>query len=200
MLYLKKNQIPIFAVFFAFLLFYIIRFYRLDNVEFLIYVGVVIFFLLLILWTNKKIQYPNSILWGLTLWAFMHLSGGGVFLGDLRLYELMLIPLSETYPIFRFDQLVHMIGFGVTTLLVYHLLKPLFKPQLNRWGTISIVVVMAGMGFGALNEIVEFLATVLAPSTGVGGYVNTSLDLVSNFIGAIIAMVYIYIKERIVSN
>jgi len=192
---LKKNQIPILIVFLVFLFFYALHFYRTDNIEFLIYIGVVIFFFLLIVFTNPRVKYPNTILWGLTLWAFLHLSGGGVYLGETRLYELMLIPLSESYPIFRFDQLVHMIGFGVTTLVVFHLLKPLLKPRLKRWTALSIVVVMAGLGFGALNEIIEFTATVLAPQTGVGGYVNTSLDLVSNLIGAVLAMVYIRLKE-----
>jgi len=162
-------------------------------------VGVVVFFLALIVFTNSKVKYPNTILWGLTLWAFLHLSGGGLYIGETRLYELMLLPLSETYPIFRYDQFVHMFGFGITTLLVFHLLKPLLKPGLKKWTAISIVVVMAGLGFGALNEIVEFMATVLSPSTGVGGYVNTSLDLVSNLIGAIFAMIYIRLKERTVA-
>lgn len=192
---LKKNQIPILIVFLLFLIPYTIHFFRTDNLEFLIYVGVVIFFFWLILYSNLKVNYPNAVLWGLALWAFMHLSGGGLYLGETRLYELMLIPLSDTYPIFRYDQLTHMIGFGVATLVVYSILKPLLKPNLKHWKGLSIVIVMAGLGFGALNEIVEFSATVLAPSTGVGGYVNTSLDLVSNLIGAIIAMIYIYFKE-----
>lgn len=194
-MFLKKSQIPIAVVFITFLLFYTLYFYFSSNTEFLIYVGVVIFFLLLILFTNKRVKYPDSILWGLTLWGFMHLSGGGIYLGEMRLYELMLIPVSEQYNIFRYDQLTHMIGFGVTTLLSFHLIKPLLKPDLKRWSALSIVIVMAGLGFGALNEIIEFVVTVFSPSTGVGGYINTSLDLVSNLIGAIIAMVYIRYRE-----
>jgi len=47
-----------------------------------------------------------------------------------------------------------------------------------------------------LNEIVEFFATVILPETGVGGYINTSLDLVFNLLGALIAMGFIYWHER----
>ena len=195
-MYLKKNQIPIFIIFTAFLLFYAIHFYRTSNVEFLIYVGVVVFFFLLILLTNRRVKYPSPILGGLAIWAFLHLSGGGIYLGETRLYELMLVPLSQNYPIFRYDQLVHIIGFGVTTLVVFHILKPLLKPNLKRWTALSIVVVMAGFGFGALNEVVEFMATIFASRTGVGGYINTSLDLVSNLIGAVLAMVYIRFREK----
>jgi putative membrane protein len=45
------------------------------------------------------------------------------------------------------------------------------------------------MGLGALNEIVEFAAVVASPSTGVGGYYNTALDLVFNGLGATLAVI-----------
>ena len=40
------------------------------------------------------------------------------------------------------------------------------------------------------------MATVIIPETGVGAYVNNSLDLVSNLVGAIGAMIYLIIKEK----
>jgi hypothetical protein len=43
------------------------------------------------------------------------------------------------------------------------------------------------MGLGAINEIIEFVATVVVPETGVGGYVNNALDLCWNGVGATIA-------------
>lgn len=43
------------------------------------------------------------------------------------------------------------------------------------------------MGFGALNEVVEFCATLLVPDTNVGDYANTGWDLVSNFAGTLLA-------------
>lgn len=43
------------------------------------------------------------------------------------------------------------------------------------------------MGFGAANEIVEFIAVLTIPNTNVGGYENTGWDLVSNFAGSVIA-------------
>ena len=49
----------------------------------------------------------------------------------------------------------------------------------------------AGMGFGALNEVVEFAATLMMPSTNVGGYVNTGWDLVANLAGCVIAAIII---------
>jgi hypothetical protein len=76
------------------------------------------------------------------------------------------------------------------------LLRPLLKTGVSKWWSLSIIVVAAGLGAGALNEIIEFLATVLVPETNVGGYINTALDLVSNLVGATIAMVVIRWKEK----
>jgi hypothetical protein len=47
------------------------------------------------------------------------------------------------------------------------------------------------MGLGAMNELVEFAATLLVPETNVGGYFNTGWDLVSNLVGVVIAAVLI---------
>jgi uncharacterized membrane protein YjjP (DUF1212 family) len=147
------------------------------------------------LFTNKKLDYPNFVLWGLSIWGFLHMSGGGILINGKRLYELILIKISENYSILKYDQFVHIFGFFVATLVVFVLLKPLLKSNWKKWTALSIVVVMAGFGFGALNEVVEFITTVITPSTGVGGYINTSLDLISNLIGAVLAMIYIRIKN-----
>ena len=52
----------------------------------------------------------------------------------------------------------------------------------------------AGMGFGAFNEIVEFVATLTVPNTNVGGYINTGWDLVANMVGAVGACVWIKLR------
>jgi uncharacterized membrane protein YjdF len=192
---LKKGQLPILIFNACALLFFTALFGSRKNYEFLIYIGVIIFFLCLILATNHKVNYPNSVLWGLTLWALLHMSGGGLYVKGTKLYEIILIPISESYEIFRYDQFVHIVGFGVATLVMYQLLKPALAPDLKKWTALSIVVMMAGLGVGALNEIVEFTATVLVPETGVGGYTNTSLDLVSDLIGAVAAMILIRVRR-----
>ena len=192
---LKKGQVPIFIVNAVALGAFTILFASRKNYEFLLYIGVIIFFLAVILGTNKRVDYSNGVLWGLTAWALLHMSGGGLYVGKIKLYEIILIPVSEKYHIFRYDQFVHIVGFGVATLVMYYLIKPLLRPNLDRWIALSIVVVMAGLGVGALNEIVEFAATVLVPETGVGGYINTSLDLVSDLVGAVIAVMIIRTKR-----
>lgn len=198
---LKEGQLPILIVNAVALFIFSFLFIARQNYEFIMYIFVIVFFLALILATSHRVNYPNPVLWGLTAWALMHMAGGGLFVNGKKLYELMLIRLvGEPYMIFKYDQLVHIVGFGVATLVMYHLLKPLLKKGLDRWAALSIVVVMAGLGVGAVNEIIEFIATVIMPETGVGGYVNTSLDLVADLIGALLALIYIRWTERAKSS
>lgn len=194
---LKKGQKLILIINLIGIFVFTLLFLSRQNYEFLIYIAVIIFFLLLILLTNEKVNYPNIVLWGLTVWAFLHMSGGGIYVRGKKLYELILIPLiGDPYYILKYDQFVHMVGFGIAALAMYYLLKSRLKKN-NQWVAVSVVIIMAGLGVGALNEILEFIATVITPETGVGGYINTSLDLVFNLIGAILAMAFIIIKEKV---
>jgi hypothetical protein len=195
MLSLKEGQLKIFVVNMIYLLIALYVFIGRANYEFVLYIGVIVFFLILILLTNKKVNYPNSVLWGLTVWGILHMLGGGLLLeGNIRLYELMLITISSKYNFFRYDQLVHLIGFAVATLVMWVLVAPSLKSKVSWWST-GIIVVMAGLGVGALNEIIEFIAVILVPETGVGGYINVAMDLVADLVGAIIAMIWIRLKK-----
>jgi len=192
---LKKSQIPIFIINAIYLLIATIYYFSRRNYEFIGYVGIVFLVLVLILFTNKKMNYPNIVLWGLTLWGMMHMLGG-VKIGNSVVYAKMLLNIvGEPYQILKYDQFVHLIGFGVATLAMFVLLKPFLKFPIKNWTAISILTIMAGFGVGALNEMIEFTTTVFVPETGVGGYVNTSLDLVADFFGAVIAMIYIRLRK-----
>lgn len=161
------------------------------NYEFLIYVGVIIFFLTLIGMTVNKVEYSYESLLGLTLWSALHLAGGGVVIGEGRLYDVILVRLSSELPIFRYDQFVHIWGFGVSTLVVFSLLRRHLAESVRASVSLGIVLVMAGLGLGALNEILEFVVSLAVPKSGVGGYMNTSLDLCADLIGAILGLLYI---------
>jgi uncharacterized membrane protein YjdF len=175
------------------LLIFSVYYFAIKNYEFIMYIFVILFFFVLILLTNNKVNYSNTSLWGLTIWGTLHMAGGGILVKGDVLYKLILIPITES--LFRYDQFVHIIGFGVATLIMFELLKPKLKP-IEHWIAISIVVVMAGLGVGAVNEIIEYVATLLAPETGVGGYDNTLLDLISDLIGALLALLVIRCREE----
>lgn len=192
---IRKGQPLILAFNVAVLSIFTVVFMSRENYEFLTYVGVTIFFMVLIIITNRKVYYPNFMLWILSFWSLAHMCGGGVLLDGKKLYEFMLLDIvKEPYLIFKYDQFVHITGFAGATLAMYYLVKPHLK-QGHGWVAISVVVVMAGLGVGALNEIVEFLVSVIVGDTGVGGYINTSLDLVSDLLGALIAMAAVYAVE-----
>ena len=81
------------------------------------------------------------------------------------------------------------------TSVIYQIAKNYFKPNSN-WFVISLLVILASMGVGAFNEIIEFLPVLFLSDTGVGGYFNVAWDIVFNTLGAIIAMIYITLKRK----
>jgi len=163
-----------------------------QNYEFVIYILVIITYILLVVISIKKIKYTTAALVGLTVWSALHLAGGGFSVGNGRLYDVILLPLSADYPVFRYDQLVHILGFGAATLVAFSLLRDLLNSNATRSIAFRIVLVMTGLGMGALNEILEFGVNIIVPESGVGGYVNTSLDLCSDLVGSIFGVGYIH--------
>jgi len=196
MLYRRKGQLQILIFNLVTLVFFSADFISRKNYEFIIYVGVIFVFIGLIIISNRKVYYPNAVLWALSIWALLHMAGGSLYIGKAKLYELMILRLSQSHPVLRYDQLVHIFGFGTATVTLFYVLKPLLRTDLTRWTALSIVVVLTGLGVGALNEIVEFITSCIVPKSGVGGYVNTSLDLVSNLLGALLALVVIRITHK----
>ncbi len=160
-----------------------------GNYEFLFYVSIVVFFLLLLVYKQEKLGLSTASLWRLSVWGLLHMLGGNLPVNGSVLYNLQLIPV-----LLKYDQFVHAFGFGTATIIGYELLKPFLRDKVN-WTTLSILLVMIGLGAGALNEIIEFIATVIIPETNVGGYVNTALDLVFNLIGALIAVFWLRRKK-----
>lgn len=194
--FLKPRQLPILIFTAIYLIGFTFFYIGAENYEFLLYIAVVVLAFIVILSTNNKFNYSNTTLWGLSIWGLLHMAGGGVDINGDVLYRLILIPISETYEIFKFDQFVHMFGFGVATLLMYEVLSPSLTKSSLKKKSVLFVSIMAGVGLGAVNEIVEFLAVVLMEETGVGGYTNTALDLVSNLIGAVLASFIIAFKDK----
>jgi putative membrane protein len=158
------------------------------NWEFLLYTSVVFTFALCALEVHRHIPLKPSMLWSLSIWGLMHMMGGLVPVpvtwtidGTKHvLYSLWLIPY-----VLRYDNLVHGFGFAAITWAFWHLLRIRVKAQRPTIGLLALCM-LAGMGLGALNEIVEFIATLSFASTNVGGYANTCEDLIANFAGALV--------------
>ena len=146
---------------------------------------VVLIALLIVLVCRLEVRFGlgSGVLWGLSLWGLGHLAGGVIPLdGGRTLYNAVL-----GVELFHFDRLVHAFGFGFATLACGKVLRH-WLPQ-QRLVTLGqgVLVVLAGVGVGAINEIVEFGATLVLPHTNVGGYVNTGWDLVFDLAGGVVA-------------
>jgi putative membrane protein len=160
------------------------------NFEFVLYVGVILIVGAWVVWKQRSVRFNLPILWGLTIWGLLHMAGGNIRVGDDILYGLQLIPV-----VLRYDQLVHAFGFGMATLVCHHLLKPYLRDGIDRWRTLSILIVLMGSGLGAINEIIEFIAVKTLPETNVGGYDNTLWDLIFNLIGGLLAVAWLTLRR-----
>jgi hypothetical protein len=172
-------------------------FIAIGNHEFIVYVLTMLGLIALVGLSLRSAAYPPAMLWALSVWGLAHMAGGGVRLDDSVLYNLQLVPIVVTENIFilKYDQLVHAFGFGVTAWLLWHLLVRHY-PATRGHATAFVYPVLAAMGLGALNEMIEFSAVVFVPDTNVGGYYNTALDLVFNATGALVAMLLVTLAGR----
>ena len=127
------------------------------------------------------------MLWGFNLWLVLHILGGLWPVNGSVLYSLVLIDIvGEPYSILKYDQIVHTYCYFIIALLLWQVVSTV-KLDAPQW-LLAALTVLAASGVGGMNEIVEFSATVLVPDTNVGGYENTAIDLVANFLGACLAI------------
>jgi hypothetical protein len=148
------------------------------------YAVIVVLAGLLVTALHVRVGFSRGVLWALALWGLLHMAGGLIeFENDSVLYnvDLGLGPI-------RYDRLVHAFGFGTAAVASWQAMR-------NRLavtpGTVAgVIAALAGMGVGALNEVVEFIMSQTM-ETNVGGYENTGFDLIANTIGCTIAGVWV---------
>ncbi len=182
---ISNKKLPLYGII-VFLICYLFFYLAKQNYEFVTYILVVFIAIGIVMWTDKLFDYTTIAIWGFSIWVLLHMLGGSVDIGKVRLYDLILIPLvGEPYNILRFDQFIHFFCYVVIAMLLYSIAKKHLK---SESGMTSFIVMMAALGIGGLNEIIEFGTVVIFNTTGVGGYYNTALDLVFNLIGAIVGV------------
>lgn len=173
-----------------------------GSTEFLFYIGVMVVLIGAVLVVHRRVELSISTLWALSIWGLLHMAGGLLSVpeswpvnGESRvLYNWWIIA-----DVIKYDHVVHTFGFGVTTWVCWQgirsivrrtggSLTPTFGQMVLSWA--------CGLGFGAVNEVIEFLAVLMMPETNVGGYINTGWDLVANLTGATVAAILIYFSNR----
>jgi hypothetical protein len=139
---------------------------------------------------HQRVGFSGPVLWALGVWGLLHAAGGILYMDQAVLYRFKPVPGLP-----RFDQAVHAFGFGTATVAVWQGLRTRMPKGTPPGAGLVVIVALAGMGAGALNEVLEFLSTRVLEETNVGGYVNTGWDLVYNALGAIAAAIWIRARE-----
>lgn len=164
--------------------FLILAFSR-GNYEFVGYWVVLVALFLLVIKLSDRFEIPTWAVVLFSVWSVSHMAGGLILVGGVRLYDLILINiLGDPFFILKYDQLIHAYAYVAFSILVYFGLK---KYMGNRGMALYIFSVLAALGIGLLNEVIEFgMVVFLDAGDAVGGYYNTALDLVFNLIGSLI--------------
>ncbi len=183
----KNNLILIFTV--AYLLAFTVNALIEQNFEFLYYTVMMVILIFLVLHINKFLHLAFFIILNISILGFLHLFAGNFYIQDLRLYDFYIIP-----GIFRYDNFVHIYATFIGTLTIYSLLSNFIDERIKRrYFVFSSILILIGMGLGAVVELIEFSAVLfLDASNQVGDYYNNAFDLFFNTIGASLAMVVVY--------
>jgi len=174
-----------------------------GNGEFVFYIVVMLVLVVSLVAVHRRVGLSSGLLRCLSLWGLLHMAGGLLPIpaaGHDAGVPGVLYNFWFVRDWLKYDQLVHAYGFGVTTWLCWQALS---ARTLNEEGRpleatpgLVILCAAAGMGFGALNEVIEFIATLTLPETNVGGYENTGWDLVFNLLGSAAAALILYRRRR----
>lgn len=159
------------------------------NLEFVIYVAVIIAIVGGVLLTTSYTKFPHWLLWLLSFWGLFHVLGGAVQIDGGVLFGYRIYPLLDLggdFYILKYDQVVHMYLYGVVALMAHHLLRSVLAIKAHT-KLVVLFSIMASVGVSVLNEIMEFIIS-LNMENGVGGYENTMLDLIFNLSGATLAL------------
>lgn len=186
----------------AYLLIATLGAFSTGSKEFLFYIVVMLVLMAAVWVVHRRVSLSKGALWALSIWGLLHMMGGLLTVpdswsvaGDSRvLYNWWLIT-----DFLKYDHVVHGYGFGITTWVCWQGLRSIIRrtggsatPTFGQ----MVLCWAAGLGFGAVNEVIEFLAVLLVPNTNVGGYINTGWDLIANLTGATIVAALIFFRNR----
>lgn len=167
-----------------------------GNYEFLFYIVIVLALTGIVLAIHRRVGFTRATLWALTGWGVLHMAGGLLPIPTSLaatgtssvLYNWWIIEGGLKY-----DHVVHAYGFGLCTWICWQGLAAATGVSRPGFGRLALAS-LAAFGLGAVNELIEFVATLLMEETNVGGYVNTGWDLVANLAGVLIVATWIGLR------
>ena len=130
---MKKENIP-FATSAVVLFFATIYFVLSKNFEFIAYAAILFIFIYALYKSDSYVNYLPIAKWGFLSWMILHMAGGALYPGGTRLYDIIIIPITDApLYILKFDQFVHWYCYVVITLLMYSVLLKISKPKPNKF-------------------------------------------------------------------
>ena len=139
----------------------------------------------LVLLVHRRWPLPRPVLWALVAAGWVHLAGGLLPSPDAGapiLYETWLVD-----GVVKFDQLAHAAICAVVTVAVFEVLGRVLDPTQAGPAARGLLAALVCWGFGAANELFEFLSALRFEDSYVGGLDNTGWDLAFNTIGSLTA-------------
>ncbi|MFC4994534.1 hypothetical protein [Rubritalea tangerina] len=151
---------------------------------------------------HRNVGYSRTLLWALSLWGFLNL------LGFVDLDSLSVnVPRSSSCvgelwlltPSINFSNLVHVYGFGVATWVSWQTLCQLIHSRYQRrlmpsFGLL-VLVMSSAVGYGALNELVEFYIQLWFLQGAAGSYGAICWDMSAVCLGALLAAISIKLRN-----
>jgi uncharacterized membrane protein YjdF len=133
----------------------------------------------------RRVVLPPLLAAGLAIAAIATLAGGLIRVGHDVLYNANAGPYSPSVGthFLQYDHFAHAYCSFVIVFACWFMLAAPFAVA-GRRRELVLLAVGAALGLGALNEMVEFAATLAHHGAHAGGYWNTGWDLISNFTGA----------------
>ena len=144
----------------------------------------------------RRVVLPPLLAAGLAVAAIVTLAGGLIRVGHDVLYNANTGPYSPALGT-HYLQYDHFAHAYVSFVIVFACWFMLAAPHADggRRGELVLLAVGAALGLGALNEMVEFIATLAHHGAHAGGYWNTGWDLVANLLGCTVASTLLYLNR-----
>jgi hypothetical protein len=196
---MTRSRIPVVSFSALYLFLGGLYFARDLNLEFVIYVGVIVAIFLGVFATLRTTQFPVWMLWLLSVWGLLHVAGGAVETVDGVLFAYKIYPFMDyggDFYILKYDQVVHGYLYALVALMAYHTLRAPLGIK-DKTFLVALAACMISVGISGMNEIMEFMIVVTVERNGVGGYENAMLDLIFNFSGAFLAVLGYALGEKL---
>lgn len=164
-----------------------------KNYEFVFYSIFIYLIIVFIAKNRKRFNITTGLLVAMVLFGTLHILGGNIHVESVRLYDVWLLE-----GILKYDNLVHLLGGVLSTIIAYNLLNQNTIKDTSKDTTYMLIVtLLIALGLSALNEILELFAVLhFNAAEKVGDYLNNAYDLLFGLIGSLIGTLPILLRKN----